>query len=253
MPHALALVLALVLAAPARAQTGFALTPADPGRRTLTVTGQGAAEATADVALVRFAIETRGATVDEAMQKHAAEVERMQRLLRRAGVPDSNVLLDRLSLADDSDDLEVEMGASAFSDDSDAIRVARTVSVRVADLDAVPALMASIAGETDDPLALRRMDVTAGFEVRDVRPLRDRALRLAMQDARSRAAMLAGEAGLRLGRTLSVTEAGVTGALVAGGGSAMGGLASRLAMGMGGGAGSQTETAAVVVVFEVDG
>lgn len=59
-----AALLAALVAAPAAAQTGFALSPADPAARTLTVTGEGSAEARADEALLRFVVRTKDDTPD---------------------------------------------------------------------------------------------------------------------------------------------------------------------------------------------
>ena len=76
----LPLLLGLVvgLAAPAAAQ--FTLATPDTAR-VLTVSGTGRAAADADRAILTVAFQTEGETVDDALEKHEREVERVQTLL----------------------------------------------------------------------------------------------------------------------------------------------------------------------------
>ncbi len=251
-------VLILALAAlpasalPASAQS-LALTPAPPSMRTLTVTGDGEASALADYAVIRFEVATKGATLDEALALHAAEVARVEGLLRAAGVLEANVTLDRVAVGDGSDG---EDGPSFGGDGAtETVTVSRAITAEVDDLDAVDGLVGSLASRRgDDALTTQMRSVVVSFERRDVAALRETALRAAVQNARRRADLAAEAAGVRVGRVLSITEAGVTGALfgVPGGGAAAERLALMMLGGGGGGSGERTEASRVVVVYEAE-
>lgn len=244
-----AALLAALVASPAVAAqtTGFALTPpTDPSARTLTVTGQGSAEASADEARLRLVVRTRGDSPDQALERHTAEVARISGLLAAAGVPDSSVVLDQFSIGSDGDDdlIEDAFGGTGGSGHS----VVRVISATLRDLSAVPVLVRRLSADDRDPLAVQSRQIDVRYGVADTAPLRERALRSAMRDARRRGQLLADAGGIRLGRVLSVIEGGVTVALIAGSGPppafpGIGGF---------GPAGAATETASVVVVFAVE-
>lgn len=201
MRLALALTL-LALAAPARAQ--FTLSTADT-LRTLVVSGSGEVRAPSDRAVLHIAFETEGETVDEAFRRHDDEVDRVQALLRARGVADDQVFLDRASVGSSSGDRFPPAGPSAEG----GFAVSRQLTVYVGDLGLVPQLMAEIASERDDDLlAIQRRTVNASYTVADYEPLRRRALRAAVADARVRAALVAEEAGVALGPVVDVTESG---------------------------------------------
>lgn len=171
---------------------------------------------------------------------------RVSALLAEAGVPDSSVVLDQFSIGPGMDD---EMMEDAFGGSSgESQSVSHVVSATTRDLPAVPALVASLASDDSDPLAVQSRQIDVRYVVADTAPLRERALRAAIRDARSRAILLADGAGVRLGRVLSVTEGGVTAALIAGSGPGP----SFPGMGMFAQSGAATETASVVVVFAVE-
>lgn len=245
-----ALLLALA-ALPAAAQT-LALTPAPPSMRTITVTGDGEASAPADYAVIRFQVATEGATLEEALALHTAEVARVQGLLRDARVPEANVTLDRVAVGDGSNDDGPPFGRD---DATESVTVSRAITAEVDDLDAVDGLVGALATRRgDDALTTQMRSVVVSFERRDVAALRETALRAAVQDARRRADLAAEAAGLRVGRVLSLTEAGVTGALFGapGGGAAAERFAMMMLGGGGGGSGERTEASRVVVVYEAE-
>ncbi len=243
----------LALAALPVSAQGF-LSPAPAGMRTITVQGRGSVTAPSDHAVVRFQVRTEGATLDEALGLHGAEVARVQGLLRAAGVPESRVTLDRVAVGDVDAGDEDEYG-SAPDAPTETVTVSRAITAEVDDLDAVDGLVGSLATRRgDDALTTQLRSVVVSFERRETAALRETALRDAVSDARRRAQISAEASGVSVGRVLSVTEGGVTGSLLIGapsGGSAAGAGRVAALMGglMGGGAGQHTEEATVVVVF----
>ena len=125
------LLLALLATGAASAQT-ISLTPSTSGPRTVTVQGQGEAVAPADHARLRFQVVTEGATLDEALRLHEAEVARVQGLLRAAGVPEARITLDRVAVGDDEED---EMSYGGDDAGSEVVRVTRAVTAEVDDLE----------------------------------------------------------------------------------------------------------------------
>ena len=230
------LFLAAVLAAlPATAQDDF---------RTIVVSGSGEAFAPSDRAVVSVSFSTEGATADEALSQHETEVARVRQILTEAGVPDGDVTLQRASVG--------PQGARGFpgsGSDDDAYSVLRQLTVRVDDLDAVPALVAALSTDADDDvLAVQVRNVDVSYVLADDGALRRAALRGAVDDARERAALIAEATGVTLGEVLDVSE-GLASAL---GGDIVGLQAMMAGMQLEPGEGGEHRVgASVVVTFRI--
>ena len=191
------------------AHAQFTMMPVAPDSsfRTLTVTGSGEATANSDRAVLRIAFETDGKTVEEALTRHQAEVERVQALLRTGGIPEDQIFVERASVGES----QGEYGGPA---EEEGFTASRFVSVYVDDLESIPRLMSDVVtAEADDLLAVQRRNVDVSYVLQDREVLRAAALRLAVQNARDRAALIAEMAGIRLGDVVTVNEQGIQAAM----------------------------------------
>lgn len=236
--------LACLAATPAVAQ--FTISGPDTSR-VLTVAGFGRATADVDKAVLRIAFETEGETIDEAIEKHEAEVSRVQSILVEAGIPESDIKLERAAVGPAGGGARFE--SIRPGDDEESFTASRVLVVGVGDLDAVPRLMAEIVrNDDDDLLDIQRRNVDVRYTVADTKALDDEALRDAVTRARERADLIASMAGLSLGEVISVSEGG--------GGSMFGMEAVAMAMLRDNGNGGLTDgevvaSASVVVSFRI--
>ncbi|MEM6328174.1 MAG: SIMPL domain-containing protein [Bacteroidota bacterium] len=198
--------LAALLAVPAAAQ--FTLAAPDTSR-VLTVSGFGRAAMDADRAVLTVSFETEGETVDEAIEKHEEEVRRVRQLLQDAGVPESEIKLERVNIGGSGGGMQFE--AVRPRGDDDAFTASRTLIVRVDDLDLVPSIMAAAVRNADDDLLdVQRRTVNARYTVASPEGLLNEALRDAVRNARTRAMLITEMSGLELGEILTVVESGAS-------------------------------------------
>ena len=182
---------------PAAAQTG-PLTKADSSR-SLSVSGNGEVLAIPDRAVVQVGVKSTGETVDEALENHAAEIARIEALLAQAGIATDEYRVVKSAVTKDQDQFGNQ------GEDQAAISV---MTVNVDDLGAVPTLLAAISDADDDLLVSHERTVEVKYVVRDLEPIRLEALRIAVEDARQRARLIADMAGMRLGVIGDVRESG---------------------------------------------
>ncbi|MEM1056915.1 MAG: SIMPL domain-containing protein [Bacteroidota bacterium] len=198
--------LAVLVSVPASAQ--FTLAAPDTAR-ILTVSGYGRAAADADRAVLKISFETEGETIDEAIDKHQEEVDRVRDLLIEAGIPEDDIKLERVSVGGMERGMRFESVRPGNEDDT--FSASRTLSVRVDNLDLVPSLMASVVrNDADDLLDVQRRNVDVRYTVREPESLNDEALRDAVSNARERALLIASMGGLTLGDVLTVVESGAS-------------------------------------------
>ena len=238
---ALAVALALPLAAQTRTVEDL---------RTIRVTGTGEASAPSDEARVVVSFTTEGPSAAEALAQHAVEVDRVQALLAARGIGDDQVTLNRASVSP----ARGSGGRGAMGDDEGEVSVSRQLTIRTADLGGVPELIAALSTDAeDDALAVQVRNVNASYRLADDAALREEALRNAVEDARTRAALLAEMAGIRVGAVLDIGELG---AGFGGGFEQLMGASMALQMEGGGmdgmGQGEHTVSAMVVVTFVIE-
>jgi uncharacterized protein len=159
--------------------------------RTISVTGDASLTAANDTARVGFGVEGRGASRPVALRRSSANLRKVLTALRRLGVADRDLRTRGVSVAPRRDRRGRRLpGYIARGGVSVVVRdVTQTGAVVDA---AVAAGAASVAGPS--------------FFIEDPQALLRRALVAAFGDARSKAAALAAEAGLTLGRAISIRE-----------------------------------------------
>jgi hypothetical protein len=152
--------------------------------RTISVTGEGSLTAANDTARLGFGVEGRGATRPVALRRSSANLRRVLAALRELGVADRDLRTRGVSVARRRDRRGRKL--PGYIARAGVTAVVRDVTQTGAVIDA------AVNGPSffiDDPQALLR-----------------RALVAAFRDARSKAAALAGEAGLTLGQVISIRE-----------------------------------------------
>jgi uncharacterized protein len=159
--------------------------------RTISVTGEGSLTAANDTARLGFGVEGRAATRPVALRRSSANLRRVLAALRELGVADRDLRTRGVSVARRRDRRGRRL--PGYIARGGVAAVVRDVTQTGAVVDAaVAAGAASVDGPSffiDDPQALLR-----------------RALVAAFRDARSKAEALAAEAGLTLGRTISIRD-----------------------------------------------
>jgi len=173
---------------------GLAL-DARPDPHVVTVTGTAEVEAQPDRARILFAVETEGATAQEAGERNATLMTAVTEALRTAG--------------DDAPGLRVETSGYSLAPRYGPVRpdqsreilgytARNTVQVRVDEVERVGPLIDAALGAGANRVA------NLQFELRDPEPHRHEAVRLAVQRARAEAEVIADALGVPLGPALDV-------------------------------------------------
>jgi uncharacterized protein len=209
-----------------------------PERPTITVTGTGLANGVPDQCRLHLSLNHMAETAADALALTAGSATKAIAALH--GVQ-----------ADQCDVKTVGLSAQDFFDQTAQKVTARIGSyqleVVIRPIDAVGAALATLSSAVGDALQIRGMNLG----ITDPAPLRSEARRMAILDATSKAAEIAGEVGLRLGAILSIQDEHVRSV----------GFAHSSAMaasGVGGAAtmpieaGSTTTTSAVTLVYAIE-
>ena len=169
--------------------TGPARSSAPQQAGGVTVTGQGAVTTTPDRAVFSFGVTTQAATATVALQRNGEAIQKVIAALKAHGVADANIQTQVVSLSPRTSDKGEIVGYTA----SNAVSAQATVERAGEVIDAAVA-----AGATDvSGPSLTRTD-------QDV--LYRQALKAAVADARAKAQVLAGAAGVGLGAVTSIVE-----------------------------------------------
>jgi uncharacterized protein YggE len=185
---AFATAVALASAPAARAQADR------PPERSIQVSSNGEVQVTPDAAEIVLAVESVGATAQQAGQANARVMQRVIAAVGSAGVPRDSVLTRGYSVYPEY--------AEAKSGEAPKIRGYRAsneVVVKVPRLDQVGSLIDVALGA-----GANRFE-GVNFLVRNPEPSRQEALRRAVQRARESAEVIASALGVRLGSVMTAT------------------------------------------------
>jgi hypothetical protein len=186
---ALAAALMLPMTAALRAQTA-----APPDVAVISVTGTGTVELPPDIATLTIGVTTQGETAAEALAENTAAVTAVLARLAEAGIAPRDMQTSNLSI-------NPNWGGYDSSSPSISGYVAvNQVTVRVRALDTLGEVLD--AAVTDGANTLNGLT----FGLADPGPALDEARKAAVAEARARAELLAGAAGVGLGRILSIRE-----------------------------------------------
>lgn len=196
----LAAAFALAFAAPAMAQEAQ-----EPGL--ITITGQGEALATPDMATITSGVVADGETAREALDANNAAMAELIDVLKGAGIESRDIQTSGFSVqpnyvyTDKRDENGYQLPPKI-----NGYRVSNNVTVRVRDLD-------SLGGVLDQAVTVGANTISnVAFSVSDPAALLDDARKSAVEDALAKANLYATAAGVDLGEIRMITEQGGGGA-----------------------------------------
>jgi uncharacterized protein len=168
---------------------------AEDQRAMITVTGEGRVDAAPDMATISLGVTTQDKTAALALSANSVEMAKIVDRLRAAGIEDRDLQTSGLSLSPDFD-------YSKFSGRGEIIGyvVSNMLTVRVRALDKLGTLLD--AAVADGANALNGVS----FGLTNPDPVMTEARKRAVAEARARAELLTGAAGVELGRIVSMSE-----------------------------------------------
>jgi uncharacterized protein YggE len=194
--------LAVALLVALAASACVAVAPNDGARRrtsTVTVAGSGTVSATPDQAEITTGVVTQAATAAQALAANSQAMERLLQSLGNLGIGPRDIQTTNISVSP-----QRRAPKEGQPPEITGYEVSNQVRVKVRDL--------ARLGQVLDRQVSQGANLVYGihFGLQEPAPLLDEARKRAMADARRRADLYAAAAGLKVGRVLSVQEAGVT-------------------------------------------
>jgi uncharacterized protein YggE len=189
---------ALLVALVSSACVAVAPPEGTPRRSTVTVAGVGTVSATADQAEITTGVVTQAATAAQALAANSQAMERLLQALGSLGIASRDIQTINVSVSP-----QRRPPKEGQPPEIVGYEVTNQVRVKVHDL--------SRLGRVLDQQVGQGANLVSGinFGVQEPAPLLDEARKRAMADARRKADLYAAGAGLKVGRVLSVREAGV--------------------------------------------
>ncbi|HEX8172876.1 MAG TPA: SIMPL domain-containing protein [Thermoanaerobaculia bacterium] len=184
------LVATAAVAQPQPQQQPYAMTAAE----TVTVSGTGRVNVTPDRFTFNVGVQSVAPTVDDAVAENNRRVAAVLAALRKAGAQERDIQTSNFNIYPQQDYQEGRLPRILGYQVSNSITVRST---KIADAGRLLGIAIGAGVNTSSGL---------NFEVSDPARGRDQGLRAAVDDARSKAALLAQAAGRTLGRALRITE-----------------------------------------------
>ena len=187
-PALLAVLAALLLAAPARAEDFPAA---------ISVSGEAMISAAPDLAQIDAGVASDAKTAKEASDANNAAMGKVLLALKTAGIAEADYQTSRLSL-------QPQYGQNRTSGASPVVgfRASNRVTVKIRDVTKVASVIDMLVGAGADDVG------NISFEVTQASKLLDEAREQALADARRKAEIYAKAAGVTLGAPLSISEGG---------------------------------------------
>jgi uncharacterized protein YggE len=161
---------------------------ADTSTTTITVTGNGTVNATPDKASFDFGVQVNGATATDAMNQDSAQAQAIVDALKKAGISASDIQTTEVSLYPES-----HKGQITGYNASNSVNV--TSAIKEAG-DLVDAAVKAGANNIDGP----------NLSISDQKSQYEKALKLAVADAKAQAQAIAEGAGLTLGEAKHISN-----------------------------------------------
>ena len=196
--------IAVVIFALAASPYSFAQTPSPPPPReaapidTISVIGTGRVQLTPDRVTFSVGVDTTAMTVADAVDENNRKVARIIAALKKAGVQDKEVRTSNFSVSPQYDYQTGPRPRLSGYQVTNMVTVTRDKTSDVSKL-----LQAAVESGANQIHGV-------SFIVADLTRSRDQGLRLAFEDARAKAEVLARAAGRTLGSAIAITEGGAT-------------------------------------------
>lgn len=193
-----ALLAAVALGAVACGDTVTQVQPPSQQQTGITVSGEGKATGTPDIATVQLGVSTLAATVADARSRAATAMEAMIASMKANGVADKDIQTQQLIITPEYDYANNRQTLRGF-------RVTNVVTAKVRTID-------NTSKVVDDAVTAGGNDAQVqgiSFTIDNPESLKTQARQAAMADAKSRAETLAKEAGVQLGNPITISESAV--------------------------------------------
>jgi len=162
--------------------------------RVITVVGQGEAKGVPDQARVNVGVDVFEPEVGQAVEKNEATIKAIMEALAGLGIAPKDIQTSNYSLY--AEQKYGDQGAEGIS----GYRVSNQVSVTIRDIERVSEVLEAVISAGANNI------YGVEFTVSDPAALESQAREAAMQDARQRAAELAGLEGLQIGDIILISE-----------------------------------------------
>ena len=170
---------------------------ADPSEqpRTISVSGQGEALATPDMAVVTIGVQTDGATAADALRANSSAMKATIDKLKEMDIEARDIQTSNLSV-----NPRYDYERNRSQPEIIGFRANNSVRVRLRDLEKAGAVIDEAVSTGANSLG------GISFTFADPKPLHDAARQDAIADAMARAALLADAAGVKLGPVLTIHD-----------------------------------------------
>lgn len=163
----------------------------------LTVQGDGKVTASPDMATIVLGVETQNASAAGAVRENAGLMNKTINALRAAGIAENNIQTSSFSLTT----MPQDQPKTVFEKQKAPVFLAANqVTVKLNNTTEVGRVLDAAVSAGSNSIQ------QVSFDLRDPRPQNDRAMTLAIEDARRQAEVAAKAAGVKLGRVLEITE-----------------------------------------------
>ncbi len=166
-----------------------------PAPRTISVTGEGEAVAAPDMAIVRIGVQSDGETAADALRANSAAMTATIDKLKSMDIEARDIQTSGLNV-----NPRYNYERNRSEPEVIGFRASNSVRVRLRDLDKAGAVIDEAVSSGANSLG------GISFTFAEPKPLHDEARRNAVADAKSRAALLADAAGVRLGPVLTIHD-----------------------------------------------
>lgn len=187
--------LVLALAAPALALAVPAL--AESPTSIITVTGNGRVDVAPDMATLGIGVTTEGDTAKAAMDANSTALAAAIDRLKASGVAERDIQTSGLNLGPRYDSGRTNPDGSARIS---GFVASNTVTVRIRALETLGPVLDAVVTDGANTLG------GVNFGLQDIDPVMDNARKDAVADARRKAELYAGAAGVKLGEVVSISE-----------------------------------------------
>jgi hypothetical protein len=172
----------------------------DNSQQGITVSGEGKATGTPDIAILSLGISTLNPTVAEARDQAATTMQAVIDSVKGNGVAEKDIQSTQLSIYPEYDYSIISTPKII------GYRVTNTVTIKVRDINKTSDVLDSAVAAGGDLTQVQGIS----FTIDDPSALEDQAREDAVNDAKARAQHLADTAGVDLGDPIAIVESGVT-------------------------------------------